>query len=163
MSQAPGPSADELELAAAAASINRAKSAPPAAVNAAPSLFSPNTGYAALFGDMRLSEHYELFAQTMRDPRLPPPLQYSVYRDVSAQREISSLGAASPHLAVQAVRVCRFTVSCVDALVSCRIRLLSPSISKEFGTQLLALRHLRFSSQPSFPWPSLLLLGVNPV
>jgi hypothetical protein len=96
MAQAPDHfGVDDSEPAAAGADILRPKSAPPQVISAGASLFAFGSGYTALFGDMRLSENYELFAQTTRDPRLPPPLQFSVYRDLSAHRETASATNAS--------------------------------------------------------------------
>eukprot|EP00698_Gefionella_okellyi_P001989 TRINITY_DN1186_c1_g1_i1.p1 TRINITY_DN1186_c1_g1~~TRINITY_DN1186_c1_g1_i1.p1 ORF type:complete len:539 (-),score=95.59 TRINITY_DN1186_c1_g1_i1:95-1711(-) len=71
-------------IAAAAADIQRAKSAPPSVVQINPhSLFafsSQPSAYASLFsGDIRTHEQFELFAETYSDQaRLPPPLEFSV-------------------------------------------------------------------------------------
>lgn len=90
------PEMDEFELAAFAATINRAKSAPPPTSGRAvspSSLFAMSSGFGPIFGDIRLTENYELFAQSYRNPsQLPPPLQFSLFRGGSS----ASMGSVSP-------------------------------------------------------------------
>lgn len=77
-------------IAAAAADIQRAKSAPPAAVQINPnSLFafsSQSNSYTTFFTqDIRTHEAYERFAETYPDQSsLPPPLEYSLPIQISA-------------------------------------------------------------------------------
>jgi len=87
-------------IAAAAADIQRAKSAPPAAVQITPHslfAFSSQSNYASFFtGDIRTHESYERFAETYPDPaHLPPPLEYSLPTQIS-NGEFSDRAIRSP-------------------------------------------------------------------